>query len=107
MYCQKCGAKLKDDLYFCPKCGARTIAGTKEVQQAPEKKPVKKKKFNKKPVIIAAVAAVAAAVAGRLKGNWTVWGSVAAVAAFIAIIALRVLFFQLGVSVFNFYGITG
>ena len=26
-YCSKCGQKLEEDFYFCPKCGARTVAG--------------------------------------------------------------------------------
>jgi len=27
-YCSKCGGKLPEDAYFCPKCGAKTLRGT-------------------------------------------------------------------------------
>jgi len=27
VYCSNCGQKLEEDFYFCPKCGARTVAG--------------------------------------------------------------------------------
>jgi uncharacterized membrane protein YvbJ len=27
-YCSNCGQKLEEDFYFCPKCGAKTKAGT-------------------------------------------------------------------------------
>lgn len=47
-YCQKCGAKLKENGQFCPNCG--------------EKAPSPKKKFLNKYVIIAAVIVVIIAV---------------------------------------------
>lgn len=25
MYCKECGAKIKDESKFCPKCGAKTV----------------------------------------------------------------------------------
>jgi len=28
IYCANCGQKLEEDFYFCPKCGAKTKAGT-------------------------------------------------------------------------------
>lgn len=27
VYCSSCGQKLEEDFYFCPKCGAKTVAG--------------------------------------------------------------------------------
>jgi len=27
VYCSRCGQKLEESFYFCPKCGVRTIAG--------------------------------------------------------------------------------
>ena len=30
VYCMKCGAKLPEDAYFCPKCGVRTLKGEAE-----------------------------------------------------------------------------
>ena len=60
--------------------------------------------------IIAIIAAVAAAVFGFLawkKPAQAAWGWLAACCGLVAAIALRVLFFQLGACVYNFYGITG
>jgi len=28
VYCSKCGQKLAEDFYFCPKCGVKTNVGT-------------------------------------------------------------------------------
>jgi ribosomal protein L40E len=27
VYCSKCGEKIPDDAYFCPKCGTKTLQG--------------------------------------------------------------------------------
>ena len=57
--------------------------------------------------IVASVLAVLFAWLGKSKGNWKLYGSLAAACALIAAIALRVTFYILGMSVYNFYGITG
>ena len=57
--------------------------------------------------IIASVVAVVLAFVGKKTGNWKVCGTVIAVCALVAGITLRVTFYVLGVSVYNFYGITG
>ena len=57
--------------------------------------------------ILGSAVAVVAAYLGKKNGNWALYGTVAAIAALVAIIALRVTFYVLGVSVYNFYGITG
>lgn len=57
--------------------------------------------------IVAALLAVVFAWLGRSKGNWVLFGTLAAVCALIAALALRVTFYALGLSVYNFYGITG
>lgn len=31
MFCQKCGAKLDDNAFFCPSCGARVAVENKEI----------------------------------------------------------------------------
>ena len=54
-------------------------------------------------VIVGAAVAVVAAFMGKKQGNWKVWGAVALVAAVVAAICLRVVFYVLGVSVFAFY----
>jgi len=30
VFCHKCGVELPDNVYFCPKCGVRTIKGEEE-----------------------------------------------------------------------------
>lgn len=57
--------------------------------------------------IVASIVAVVTAYAGKKTGNWKVWGALTVIVAFVAMIALRIVFYQLGASVFNFYGITG
>lgn len=57
--------------------------------------------------IVASAGAAICAYLGKAKGNWKLWGTVAAICAIVAAIALRVVFYQMGVSVYNFYGITG
>lgn len=57
--------------------------------------------------IAASVLAVVFAWLGQKQGNWKLYGSLTAASALIAAIALRVTFFALGLSVYNFYGITG
>ena len=62
------------------------------------------------PTVIAVIASALAVVfawLGKAKGNWKLFGTVAAVCALVAAIALRVTFYVLGMSVYNFYGITG
>lgn len=27
VYCSNCGAQIADDVFFCPKCGTKTVAG--------------------------------------------------------------------------------
>lgn len=57
--------------------------------------------------IIASVLSIVFAWMGKSKGNWKVFGIAAALCALIAAIALRVTFYILGLSVYNFYGIAG
>ena len=57
-------------------------------------------------IIIGAVLPVVAAFLGKKKGdaaNWKIWGSVAVVAAVIGAVCLRVVFYELGFSMFMFY----
>ncbi len=53
--------------------------------------------------IAASVAGLAAAFAGKRTKSWKVWGAVCAVCACASAIALRVLFYQVGGSVFALY----
>ena len=57
--------------------------------------------------ILGSLVAIVAAYLGTKNGHWALYGPVAAVAALVAIVALRITFYVLGVSVYNFYGITG
>jgi len=57
--------------------------------------------------IIASALAVVLAWLGKKKGSWKLYGSAAAICALVAAIALRTTFYILGMSVYNFYGITG
>lgn len=53
--------------------------------------------------ILGVIIAVVAGVMGRKQQNWKVWGAVAVIAAAIAAVCLRIVFYVLGVSVFAFY----
>jgi DMSO reductase anchor subunit len=57
-------------------------------------------------VIACVIIGLVAAIMGKKKGNWKLWGIVAVVAVFIGALALRVLFYNMGVSVFAFYDIS-
>jgi len=35
LYCSKCGQKLEENFYFCPKCGTKTKAGIAAGAQEP------------------------------------------------------------------------
>ena len=52
--------------------------------------------------IVAVVVAIGAAVLGKQKGNWKVMAPVIIVAGFVAVVALRVVFFMNGVAAFNY-----
>ena len=54
-------------------------------------------------VAVGALVPLAAAVLGRKSGNWKLWGAVALAAALIGAVCLRVVFYNLGLSVFMFY----
>ncbi len=54
-------------------------------------------------VVIGGLAPLAAAFMGRKSANWKVWGAVAVACALVGAIALRVVFYELGLSVFMFY----
>ena len=54
-------------------------------------------------VLVGGALPLVAAFMGRRSGNWRLWGSVAVVCALIGAIALRVVFYELGLSVFMFY----
>ena len=53
--------------------------------------------------IIAALVAVVCALVGKKQGAWKVWGLAAAVCGCVSAIALRVLFYQMGGSVFLYF----
>lgn len=53
--------------------------------------------------IACAAAGAISAFMGKKQGNWKVWGTVGIAAAFAAAICLRVLFYQMGASVYPFY----
>lgn len=53
--------------------------------------------------IIAAVVGAASAFIGRAKGDWKVWGAVGAACVLVSAIALRVVFYMTGVSVYPFF----
>lgn len=53
--------------------------------------------------VIAAVAGAASAFIGRAKGDWKVWGAVGCACVLVSAIALRVVFYMTGVSVYPFF----
>ncbi len=53
--------------------------------------------------VIAAVAGAASAFIGKAKGDWKVWGAVGCACALVSAIALRVVFYMTGVSVYPFF----
>ena len=53
--------------------------------------------------IVAAAAGVATAFVGKAKGDWRVWGTVGCVCVLVSAIALRVVFYMTGVSVYPFF----
>lgn len=52
--------------------------------------------------IIGALVAVVCAFIGKKQGNWKVWGIIIAIAGCVAAIALRVVFYQMGATVYPF-----
>jgi anaerobic dimethyl sulfoxide reductase subunit C (anchor subunit) len=57
--------------------------------------------------IVLAAAAVVCGFMGRKTSNWKLYGTIAAICAIVAIILLRVVFYMLGISVYDYYGMTG
>ena len=53
--------------------------------------------------IVAAVAGAATAFVGKTKGDWRVWGAVGCACVLVSAIALRVVFYMTGVSVYPFF----
>ena len=54
-------------------------------------------------VAVGAIVPLAAAFLGRRTGNWTLWVPVAIAAALVGAVCMRVVFYNLGLSVFMFY----
>ncbi|HIY84190.1 MAG TPA: hypothetical protein H9823_10155, partial [Candidatus Rubneribacter avistercoris] len=54
-------------------------------------------------VAVGGLAPLVAALMGRKTGNWRLWGAVAVACALAGAVALRVVFYELGLSVFMFY----
>ncbi len=54
-------------------------------------------------VLVGGALPLAAAFMGRRSGNWKLWGAVAVACALVGAITLRVVFYELGLSVFMFY----
>ena len=54
-------------------------------------------------VAVGALVPLAACFLGRRSGNWKLWGAVALAAALVGAVCLRVVFYNLGLSVFMFY----
>ena len=54
-------------------------------------------------VAVGGILPLAAAFMGRRSGSWRLWGPVAIVCALIGAVCLRVVFYELGLSVFMFY----
>lgn len=53
--------------------------------------------------VVFAAAGLAAAYMGKKKNDWKVWGAIGAACALVSAICLRVLFYQMGVSVYPFF----
>lgn len=53
--------------------------------------------------VIAAIVALAGAFVGKKKSSWSVWGIVVAVCGLVSALALRILFYQMGGSVFIYF----
>ncbi|RDB80486.1 hypothetical protein C1871_15475, partial [Eggerthella lenta] len=54
-------------------------------------------------VAVGAIVPLAAAFLGRRTGNWKLWVPVAIAAALVGAVCMRVVFYNLGLSVFMFY----
>ena len=54
-------------------------------------------------VLVGALVPLVACFLGRKSGNWKLWGAVALAAVLVGAICLRVVFYNLGLSVFMFY----
>ncbi|MVN54246.1 hypothetical protein GO727_13605, partial [Eggerthella lenta] len=54
-------------------------------------------------VAVGALVPLSAAFVGRRTGNWRLWAPVAIVAALAGAVCMRVVFYNLGLSVFMFY----
>ncbi len=54
-------------------------------------------------VLVGGLVPLAAALMGRKTGDWKVWGAIAVACALAGAVALRVVFYELGLSVFMFY----
>ena len=55
--------------------------------------------------IVCAAVAVVAAFLGRRTSNWKMWGTVMVICGLASAIALRMVFYTVGFSIFNFYGV--
>ena len=53
--------------------------------------------------IVVAVAGLGSALAGRAKGDWKVWGAVGAACVLVSALALRVVFYMTGISIYPFF----
>ncbi len=54
-------------------------------------------------IAIGAIAPIVCAVLGKKTGNWKVFGTAAAICAFVGAVCLRAVFYLAGISIFNFY----
>ena len=54
-------------------------------------------------VAVGAIVPLAAAFMGRRTGNWRLWAPAAIIAALVGAVCMRVVFYNLGLSVFMFY----
>ena len=57
--------------------------------------------------IVAAVLNVVFVFIGKKTNNWVVWGILAAIAGLVALFALRMVFYLLGVTDYNFSRVSG
>ncbi|MFR7494224.1 MAG: hypothetical protein ACLUVF_05980, partial [Adlercreutzia sp.] len=53
--------------------------------------------------IVAAVAGLGSALAGRVKGDWKLWGAVTAACVLVSALCLRAVFYMTGVSIYPFF----